>query len=113
MEETKMAERFLPIGTIVQLKDGKKELMIINYCIYPTGEVYEKGEKVTSNKKLYDYGACTYPEGVIGVNRILAFNHNQIDKILHMGYETEMSKELSKSLNDGYEKIKAEIEQGK
>ena len=109
--EEKIGERFLPIGTVVLLKEGKKELMIINYCIVPTGEVYEQGEKVNSKRKLYDYGACPYPEGVLGPNRILAFNHDQIDKVLHLGYETEQSKEFSKQLNDGYENAKEKIEE--
>ena len=105
-----MPERFLPIGTVVLLKGGIKELMITSYCIFPTGEVYENGEKVSSKGKLYDYGACPYPEGEMGSGRILGFNHAEIEKILYMGYESEKSKEFSTTLNDGYEKIKQEVE---
>ena len=34
-----VGERFLPIGTVVLLKGGKKELMIISYCIIPAGDI--------------------------------------------------------------------------
>ena len=39
-------EGFLPIGTVVLLKGGKKELMITSYCIFPQGDVIEKGEQI-------------------------------------------------------------------
>ena len=104
-----MKERFLPIGTVVMLKGGKKELMIINYCIIPTGMVFENKKQVPSTGKLYDYGACTYPEGVLGNNRILAFNHDQIEKIIHMGYISDQSEAISARLNEGYDKLKENI----
>ena len=38
-----MEEKFLPIGSVVILKGGKRELMITSYCIMPSGgELYEK-----------------------------------------------------------------------
>ena len=39
-------ERFLPIGTVVLLKGGKRELMITSYCIMPSGDVYDRLEKL-------------------------------------------------------------------
>ena len=39
-------ERFLPIGTVVILKGGKRELMIMSYCIMPSGDVYDKSGKI-------------------------------------------------------------------
>ena len=42
-------EKFLPIGTVVLLKGGKREIMITSYCIIPTGEVYNKGMAVADN----------------------------------------------------------------
>lgn len=109
-----MKERFLPIGTVVLLKGAKKELMITSYCIFPTGkEIDKEGKEVSPQQKMYEYGACTYPEGIMDSNMIHAFNHNQIDKILYMGYETDTQKELSKILNGGYEIYKKKFEEAK
>ena len=108
-----MKERFLPIGTVVLLKGGQKELMITSYCIFPTGSQLKDGKEVQAEKKMYEYGACTYPEGVLDSNTIRAFNHNQIEKIVHMGYENDTQKELSRILNDGYDIYKKKFEEEK
>ena len=41
-----MEERFLPIGTVVLLKGGTKEIMITSYCVYPTNKQYKDGKKL-------------------------------------------------------------------
>lgn len=94
-------ERFLPIGTVVTVKGGNHPMMIINYCIYPIGEVYENGKKIDAKGKMYEYGACPYPEGLLVSDKINGFNHDQIDKVLYMGYVTDKQKELSRILNGG------------
>lgn len=103
-----MNDKFLPIGTVVLLKEGKRPLMITSYCIFPTGEVYEKGEKIKSEGKIYEYGACDYPVGIVSSNKIYGFNHDQIEKIYHMGFVSEEHTEFSKKLNEEYEKFKAQ-----
>ena len=99
-------EKFLPIGTVVLLKGGSKELMITGYCIIPTGKTFEHGKEVQSVGKVFDYGACTYPEGVIFSDQVFGFNHEQIEKISHMGYETNQQKEFSNILKNTIEQIK-------
>ena len=96
-----MKEKFLPIGTVVLLKGGKKEVMITGFCIVPTGTQIVKDNEIKPQGKMYDYGACAYPEGILESNTSYAFNHDQIDKILFMGYETEKQQEFSKMLNGG------------
>lgn len=68
-------DKYLPIGTVVMLKGGNKRLMIVGFC------------SVTGNEenKVFDYSACTYPEGVLMSNKSILFNHNQIEKIYHLG----------------------------
>jgi len=106
-----MKEKFLPIGTVVLLKGGKKEVMITSYCIFPNNtEVQKDGSEVKATKKMYEYGGCIYPEGILDSNMVCAFDHNQIEKICHMGYESEAQKELSTILNGGYEIYKQKFE---
>lgn len=103
-------ERFLPIGTVVLLKGGKKELMIQGYCITPTGDVYNKSGKIDAKGEMYDYGACLYPEGMINSEQLFAFNHDQIERICFKGYETDNQKQLSKILNGGLAELKKKKE---
>ena len=105
-----MKERFLPIGTVVLLKGGKKEVMITSYCIFPTKVQKPNGEALGEAPKMYEYGGCIYPEGILDSNMACAFNHGQIEKIIYLGYESEQQKELSKILNAGYEAYKAKYE---
>ncbi len=106
-----MKERFLPIGTVVLLKGAKKEIMITSYCIFPTGKQIKDGQEITPDQKMYEYGACAYPEGILDANTTHAFNHDQIEKILYMGYESDQQKELSRILNGGYEIYKKKYEE--
>lgn len=105
-----MKEKFLPIGTVVLLKGGKKELMITSYCIFPSNAQYKDGQYIKPEKKLFEYGSCIYPEGILDTNVVCAFDHEQIDKILHMGYETDEYKELANILRQGYEIYKNKLE---
>ena len=103
--ENESKEKFLPIGSVVMLKGGTKPVMITSFCIFPIGKVYDKfGEVNTSGIHSYDYGAVFYPEGYVRTDRTFAFNHEQIDKVLFMGLETEKHKfystELKKMLNN-------------
>ena len=106
-----MKERFLPIGTVVLLKGGKKEVMITSYCIFPNNVQMKDGQEVKPKNELFEYGACLYPEGILDSNVSCAFNHNQIEKICFMGYETESQKKLSEMLNAGYEGYKEKHEE--
>ncbi len=100
--------RFLPIGSVVLLKGGKRELMIVSYCVMPSGEVYDKTGKVENFQKgqIFDYGACFYPDGMVQSDQIFAFNHEQIARVCFKGYESDNQKELSYVLNGGLEAMK-------
>ena len=104
-KEKDKVKEYLPIGTVVRLKNGKKDIMITSYCIMPTGDVYDKDGKVEINGiKVFDYGATFYPEGYVASNRILAFDHEQIEEIRFMGYETQEQKDMTKKLAEKVEK---------
>ena len=90
-------EKFLPIGTVVLLSGGKKLVMILGFC-----------SRANDGDKIYDYSGCIYPEGVISSDQMLLFNHDQITRIYHVGYENDEERNfknrLKKELSD--DKIK-------
>lgn len=71
-----MNEKYLPIGTVCMLRNGKKRVMITGFCAIPK----------ENKQKMYDYSGCVFPEGLIVSSQVCLFNHDQIDKIYHMGY---------------------------
>lgn len=83
--------KYLPIGTIILLKNGKKKVMITGFCASDKNQFIQ-----------YDYVGCLYPEGMISSDKILMFNHNQIDKIYHLGYRDNEEIEFKKYL-DSYD----------
>lgn len=103
-------ERFLPIGTVVTLKNGKKKVMIYTYCVFPTNKVYSKGKEVPRKKEMFEYGGCLYPEGMIDPNFVCAFNHSDIQVINHLGLITDEHKQYSSKLNSNYDKYKKQFE---
>lgn len=73
-------KNFLPIGSVVLLKDASKRLMICGRIQMRT----DKGER-----KLYDYCGCLYPEGMLDPERTFLFNNEDIDKLFYMGMQDE------------------------
>ena len=93
----KETTQLLPIGSVVMLKNGSKEVMITGFFI-----VSEKDPSV-----IYDYSACLYPEGIINSNENLLFNHDQIEKILFLGYMSEKEKTFKQKLAEGVKKLES------
>ncbi len=83
-----MKEKFLPIGTVVTLKGGTVKLMIIGFCA-----VSEDYPGV-----VFDYSALPYPVGEIVEGGRGLFNHDQIETINHMGYESEEDLEYKEQI---------------
>lgn len=71
-------DKYLPIGSIVLLKGGKKKIMI-----------YGRKQISVNNGQMYDYVACFYPEGNISENYTFLFNHVDIEKVIFEGYSDE------------------------
>jgi hypothetical protein len=101
-----MEDKYLPVGTVVLLKGGKKELMINSFCVVPQGVAYGKEGKVELEKgQMFDYGACPYPEGMVTSDQAFVFNHDQIERICFKGYETEQSKQMSEFLKNNLKEL--------
>lgn len=103
MKEIK--EKFLPIGTLVLLKGATKKVMITSYLIFSKGE--------NDEKKMYDYGGCPYPEGIVESNFAVGFDHDKIEKVFHLGYEDDESKALNKLLKESAKQLKENFEKEK
>ena len=86
-------EKFLPIGSVVLLKNTTKKAMICGFCVQ-----VKNGES-----GVFDYIGCLYPEGILDTDKNLLFNHDQIDKIYAIGYSDEDEKKFK-------EQLKAELE---
>ena len=85
-----MKEKYLPIGTVVLLKNGTKKIMITGYLPVAKDE----------NKTVYDYSACLFPEGIISVNQTAVFNHDQIAEVIQEGYANEETENFMGVLKD-------------
>lgn len=80
-------EKYLPIGTVVMLKNGTKRVMITGFCA-----VEEK-----NREKIWDYSGCIYPEGFLSSNQTCLFNHEQIQEIYHLGLSNDEEEKTFKS----------------
>lgn len=83
-------KKYLPIGSVVILKNGTKRIMITGYVSIDM----EKKDKV------YDYIGCMFPEGVISTRQSLLFNHDDIEKVFCLGFSDEEQKEYMKKLKE-------------
>ena len=70
-------KELLPIGSVVMLKEGQRKLMIFGIMQMDAG----------AGDAEYDYIGVMYPEGNVGQEMQYLFNHGDIAKILHRGYE--------------------------
>ena len=74
-----MEKRLLPIGSVVVLNGGTKKAMITGYCA-----VSEERPDY-----MFDYRACPYPEGIMMSEGTALFNHDDIEEVIHTGWEND------------------------
>lgn len=82
---------YLPIGSIVLLKEGNKKLMIFGIM---------QSEQNEKESQEYDYIAVPYPEGNMGQDYQYLFNSEDIDTIVSRGYEDKEREEFLEKLTD-------------
>lgn len=80
---------FLPIGSVIMLKDQNKRIMII-------GRLQERIE----DHKIFDYCACLYPEGLLLANEIYLFNNEDITQVCFLGMQDKEEVDLQKFLEN-------------
>ena len=82
-------KNYLPIGSVVILKNGQKKLMIYG----------RRQSRVTEPDKEYDYIACLYPEGNINENYMYLFDHESVDEVVFRGYSNAEEEAFLNELN--------------
>jgi hypothetical protein len=85
------APGFVPLGTICTVQGSDRKMMVI-----ARGVAFSEDG---GEQECYDYGACLYPEGLVG-DIMLYFNHDDISKIVFRGFSDDRDKEMLKGLGD-------------
>ena len=97
-----MQEKYLPIGSVVRLKGQNRQIVIVGYTIY-------NNKESKTNTTIYDYCGFPYPEGYIGEDKNIAFNHELIEEIKYIGYMSENFKDLNTEIKKALENFEKKI----
>ena len=89
MNET-IKEKYLPVGTVVLLRNGTKRVMINGFCTMDASKP----------DKVYDYSGVLFPEGSLSSDQTLLFDHEQIVRVDHLGLEDDEEKEFKAKLRE-------------
>lgn len=83
-------KKYLPLGTVVLLKNATKRVMITGFA----------GVSPEHKGQMFDYSGCVYPEGFSSYKEIFVFNHNQIAKVVSLGYIDDEQIAFEKKLEE-------------
>lgn len=74
-----VVQNILPIGSVVQLKDIDMRVLVSGYC------------SVTEDKPDYtwDYAGFVFPLGYVGVDSVISFDEDQIERVITYGFQDE------------------------
>ena len=67
-------KNFYSVGTIVSLFNTKQRLMIAGYL-----------QRNNQSDKIWDYVGVVYPAGFLTPNRMVLFDHEQVENIYYVG----------------------------
>lgn len=95
-------ERLLPIGSVVLVKGSIKKLVIVARGL---------AAKENEGLKIYDYGAVTYPEGLVGEN-LLNFDADSIEEVIYEGYSDEDEERMEANIESWLEETRAKNVKG-
>ena len=95
---------YLPVGSVVSIKEGKKPLVIMGYKTKPQNNKIYKGNEEIESDRIFDYCGVLFPEGVIDTNVMAVFNKDDIEAVLFEGYKTEETNLLFDFIKKTYDK---------
>lgn len=95
-----MEERvdYLPLGSVVIVHGGVKKYVIVARGLQL---------KINGDYKLFDYGACTYPEGMMG-DRLMYFQASDINKVVFNGYTDDDERIMVDNIQKAMESLDVE-----
>lgn len=85
-------KNYLPIGSVVLLKEGQKKIMI-----------YGRIQQQKGTETVWDYIGCLYPEGNISEEFTYLFNHKDISEVVFEGYRDEEEDNFQKAIREAIE----------
>lgn len=80
--------KLLPLGSVVIIDGGYRKFMIIARAL----QVNIKGKN-----HFFDYGACFYPEGLVG-DKVMYFQNSDIKKVVFEGYSDDDDKMMIENI---------------
>src|SRR5690625_1736975 len=94
-------KRYLPVGSVVGLKNDSRRLLIIGRQLYSE-----------TNHVIRDFAALEYPNGFVSSKeKFILFDRKDIEVVYHYGYVDEKEMELDKLLYEA--EYKGEEGEGK
>lgn len=89
-EILKKYPKYLPLGSVVILKNAWRKVMIMGFSPID----------MDKKDKIYDYLGCLYPEGIIRTDVNILFNHEDIKEIKAIGLIDEEQKEFMSKIDE-------------
>ena len=93
-------KEYLPLGSVITLKNGSKRLMVVGRLQNQIG-----------SNDIYDYAAVLWPEGLVDSKHFYLFNQEDLDKLYYIGLqdmeEFQFRSVLESKLNETVHKKKA------
>lgn len=71
-------EKLLPVGSVVRLHGAGKKIVIMGIM---------QMKRTNGGLRVYDYIGVPFPEGFLGPDSGLLFDHNTIEEVLFTGYQ--------------------------
>ena len=84
---TSNIKKYLPLGTVVTIKNNDFFYMIVGYT-----------QRISDNT--YDYIVVKYPIGFVDFNTLAFFNHENIEEIIYLGSYNDKMNKILKQIKD-------------
>lgn len=91
-DESRM--EYLPLGSVVVINGSVKKYVIIARGLQLN---------VRGTSQYFDYGACMYPEGLMG-DQVMYFQHSNINKVIFKGFSDDDDQMMVDNINLAYKK---------
>lgn len=95
--QTRGTVEWLPIGSVVHLKDRAGLLMVIACMV---------GDETSG--MLWDYAAVPYPQGITGPGRDIVFDKAAIDGVFSIGFQNEDGERMQRLLCSAQDEFEQE-----